>query len=85
MQLQRDRPIFNEAWAEQFGEHRSVPSAVRVGDFGRARDNAAARWRSSPSRSDDAGDNRRPGPWRPSVTSESVHSGGPIRIEEVGK
>ena len=23
--------------------------------------------------------------WRPSVTSESVRSGGPIRIEEVGK
>jgi 2-iminobutanoate/2-iminopropanoate deaminase len=41
-QLQRDRPVFNEAWAEQFGEHRPIPSSVWAGDLGRARDNVAA-------------------------------------------
>jgi 2-iminobutanoate/2-iminopropanoate deaminase len=37
--LQRDRPIFNEVWQEQFGEHRPARSAVGVTDFGRPRDN----------------------------------------------
>ena len=33
--LQRDRPIFNEAWARRFGDHRPARSAVEVKDFGR--------------------------------------------------
>ena len=37
-QLQRDRPTFNEVWAETFGDHRPARSAVQAGDFGRARD-----------------------------------------------
>ena len=36
--LQRDRPTFNEVWAETFGEHRPARSAVQAGDFGRPRD-----------------------------------------------
>jgi 2-iminobutanoate/2-iminopropanoate deaminase len=36
--LQRDRPVFNEVWKEQFGDHRPARSAVQVGDFGRPRD-----------------------------------------------
>jgi 2-iminobutanoate/2-iminopropanoate deaminase len=39
-QLQRDRPVFNQVWAEQFGEHRPARSAVQAGDFGRPRDAA---------------------------------------------
>ena len=37
-QLQRDRPAFNEVWAERFGEHRPARSAVQAGDFGRPRE-----------------------------------------------
>src|SRR5688500_16218524 len=33
--LQRDRPIFNEVWAERFGEHRPARSAIESPDFGR--------------------------------------------------
>jgi 2-iminobutanoate/2-iminopropanoate deaminase len=33
--LRRDRPVFNEVWAEYFGEHRPARSAVEVGDLGR--------------------------------------------------
>jgi 2-iminobutanoate/2-iminopropanoate deaminase len=33
--LQRDRPVFNEAWLRHFGEHRPARSAVGVSDFGR--------------------------------------------------
>jgi len=36
--LQRDRPAFNEVWAERFGEHRPARSAVQAGDFGRPRE-----------------------------------------------
>jgi 2-iminobutanoate/2-iminopropanoate deaminase len=38
--LQRDRPVFNEVWAEQFGEHRPARSAVEASDFGRTGENA---------------------------------------------
>ena len=38
--LQRDRPVFNEVWAERFGEHRPARSAVEASDFGRAGENA---------------------------------------------
>jgi 2-iminobutanoate/2-iminopropanoate deaminase len=34
--LQRDRPVFNEVWAERFGEHRPARSAIESSDFGRA-------------------------------------------------
>ena len=37
-QLQRDRPSFNEVWAERFGEHRPARCAVEAGDFGRPRE-----------------------------------------------
>ena len=37
-QLQRDRPIFNEVWAERFGDHRPARCAVQAGDFGRPRE-----------------------------------------------
>jgi 2-iminobutanoate/2-iminopropanoate deaminase len=37
-QLQRDRPVFNEAWREAFGDHRPARSAVQAGDFGRPRE-----------------------------------------------
>jgi 2-iminobutanoate/2-iminopropanoate deaminase len=33
--LQRDRPVFNQAWVEHFGEHRPARSAVGVSGFGR--------------------------------------------------
>ena len=33
--LQRDRPTFNEVWAEHFGEHRPARNAAEVTDFGR--------------------------------------------------
>jgi 2-iminobutanoate/2-iminopropanoate deaminase len=36
--LQRDRPAFNEVWAERFGEHRPARCAVQAGDFGRPRE-----------------------------------------------
>jgi 2-iminobutanoate/2-iminopropanoate deaminase len=38
--LQRDRPVFNEVWAERFGEHRPARSAIEAADFGRAGENA---------------------------------------------
>jgi 2-iminobutanoate/2-iminopropanoate deaminase len=38
--LQRDRPVFNEVWAELFGEHRPARSAIEAADFGRAGENA---------------------------------------------
>lgn len=34
--LQRDRPVFNQVWAERFGEHRPARSAIQAADFGRA-------------------------------------------------
>ena len=37
-QLQRDRPVFNEVWAERFGDHRPARCAVQAGDFGRPRE-----------------------------------------------
>lgn len=37
-QLQRDRPVLNEVWAERFGEHRPARCAVQAGDFGRPRE-----------------------------------------------
>ena len=39
-ELQRDRPLFNQVWAEQFGEHRPARSAVEASDFGRPGENA---------------------------------------------
>lgn len=38
--LQRDRPVFNEVWAERFGEHRPARSAVESPAFGRPGENA---------------------------------------------
>ena len=38
--LQRDRPTFNQVWAERFGEHRPARSAIEAADFGRAGENA---------------------------------------------
>ena len=38
--LQRDRPLFNQVWAEQFGAHRPARSAVEASDFGRPGENA---------------------------------------------
>ena len=38
--LQRDRPVFNQVWAEQFGEHRPARSAIEATDFGRTGENA---------------------------------------------
>lgn len=38
--LQRDRPVFNEVWAERFAEHRPARSAVESPDFGRKGENA---------------------------------------------
>jgi 2-iminobutanoate/2-iminopropanoate deaminase len=38
--LQRDRPVFNQVWAERFGEHRPARSAIEAGDFGRTGENA---------------------------------------------
>jgi 2-iminobutanoate/2-iminopropanoate deaminase len=38
--LQRDRPVFNQVWAEQFGEHRPAQSAIEASDFGRRDENA---------------------------------------------
>lgn len=39
-ELQRDRPVFNQVWAEQFGEHRPARSAIEAADFGRSGENA---------------------------------------------
>lgn len=38
--LQRDRPVFNQVWAERFGEHRPARSAIQAADYGRAGENA---------------------------------------------
>ena len=38
--LQRDRPVFNQVWAEQFAEHRPARSAIEATDFGRKGENA---------------------------------------------
>ncbi len=38
--LQRDRPVFNQVWAEQFVEHRPARSAIEASDFGRSGENA---------------------------------------------
>ena len=38
--LQRDRPVFNQVWAQRFGEHRPARSAVEASDFGRTGENA---------------------------------------------
>jgi 2-iminobutanoate/2-iminopropanoate deaminase len=38
--LQRDRPVFNQVWAERFGEHRPARSAIQAADFGRAGEHA---------------------------------------------
>jgi 2-iminobutanoate/2-iminopropanoate deaminase len=38
--LQRDRPVFNQVWAERFGDHRPARSAIESADFGRAGENA---------------------------------------------
>ena len=34
-ELQRDRPVFNQVWAERFGEHRPARSAIQTPDLGR--------------------------------------------------
>jgi 2-iminobutanoate/2-iminopropanoate deaminase len=38
--LQRDRPVFNQVWAQRFGDHRPARSAVEASDFGRRGENA---------------------------------------------
>lgn len=38
--LQRDRPVFNQVWAERFGDHRPARSAIESPDFGRTGENA---------------------------------------------
>jgi len=38
--LQRDRPVFNQVWAEHFDDHRPARSAIQSPDFGRAGENA---------------------------------------------
>src|SRR5689334_6870389 len=38
--LQRDRPVFNEVWAQRFGAHRPARSAIESPEFGRAGENA---------------------------------------------
>ncbi len=38
--LQRDRPVFNQVWAERFGDHRPARSAIESSDFGRRGENA---------------------------------------------
>ena len=38
--LQRERPVFNQVWAERFGDHRPARSAIEVSDFGRTGENA---------------------------------------------
>jgi 2-iminobutanoate/2-iminopropanoate deaminase len=39
-ELQRDRPLFNQVWAERFGDHRPARSAIESPAFGRAGENA---------------------------------------------
>jgi 2-iminobutanoate/2-iminopropanoate deaminase len=38
--LQQDRPIFNQVWAQRFGEHRPARSAIESAAFGRPGENA---------------------------------------------
>jgi 2-iminobutanoate/2-iminopropanoate deaminase len=38
--LERDRPLFNQVWAERFGEHRPARSAIESPAFGRPGENA---------------------------------------------
>jgi 2-iminobutanoate/2-iminopropanoate deaminase len=38
--LEQDRPIFNEVWAQRFGEHRPARSALESPAFGRPGENA---------------------------------------------
>jgi 2-iminobutanoate/2-iminopropanoate deaminase len=38
--LQRDRPVFNQVWAERFGDHRPARSAIESPAFGRPGENA---------------------------------------------
>jgi 2-iminobutanoate/2-iminopropanoate deaminase len=38
--LERDRPVFNQVWAERFGEHRPARSAIESPAFGRPGENA---------------------------------------------
>ena len=38
--LQRDRPVFNQVWAERFGGHRPARSAIESSAFGRPGENA---------------------------------------------
>jgi len=38
--LQRDRPVFNQVWAERFGGHRPARSAIESAAFGRPGENA---------------------------------------------
>lgn len=38
--LQDDRPVFNQVWAERFGDHRPARSAIEASDFGRPGEDA---------------------------------------------
>jgi 2-iminobutanoate/2-iminopropanoate deaminase len=38
--LQRDRPMFNQVWAEQFGQHQPARSAIESPGFGRTGEDA---------------------------------------------
>jgi 2-iminobutanoate/2-iminopropanoate deaminase len=38
--LEQDRPVFNEVWAQRFGEHRPARSAIESSAFGRPGENA---------------------------------------------
>jgi 2-iminobutanoate/2-iminopropanoate deaminase len=38
--LQGDRPVFNDVWAQRFGEHRPARSAIESSAFGRQGENA---------------------------------------------
>jgi 2-iminobutanoate/2-iminopropanoate deaminase len=38
--LQRDRPAFNQVWAERFGDHRPARLAIQSDQFGRKGENA---------------------------------------------
>ena len=38
--LEQDRPVFNEVWAQRFGEHRPARSAIESPAFGRPGENA---------------------------------------------
>jgi 2-iminobutanoate/2-iminopropanoate deaminase len=39
--LQRNRRVFNQVWAERFGDHRPARSAIQAPDFGRKSENAS--------------------------------------------